>query len=95
MTIQQDPANPAAQLPPLPEPAVDGTKYHEELKVCYTGRVHFTAEQMLAYGRLVAQECARMCDSRVTGESGMGREDFENRMCAKGIRTRFGLESGA
>ena len=44
-------ANGAAELPPLPEPAIDGTVMHPELKICYTAPVHFTADQMQAYAR--------------------------------------------
>ncbi|GEM_PF-6236896 len=47
-------ANKAAEegeLPVLPEPAIDGTKYHEELKICYTGPIHYTADQMREYAR--------------------------------------------
>ena len=37
-------------LADLPEPEVEGGIYHEEHKIMYNGPVHFTKEQMLAYG---------------------------------------------
>lgn len=40
-----------AELPELPEPEVDGSVYHEALKICVIGKVHYTADQMHAYAR--------------------------------------------
>ena len=38
-------------LPELPEPTIDGTVYHQVHKICYTAPVHFTADQVRAYGQ--------------------------------------------
>lgn len=44
------------------------------------------------FAKLVAQHereaCAKVCDSRITDETGMQREDYENRQCAIAIRAR-------
>lgn len=47
------PAQPAAagELPELPEPTIEGSVMHAELKICYRAPVHFTADQMRAYAR--------------------------------------------
>jgi hypothetical protein len=34
------------------------------------------------------EECAKVCDNRITNEAGMQREDYENRQCAAAIRAR-------
>jgi len=39
----------AGELPPLPEPTIEGSVMHPELKICYRAPVHFTADQMRAY----------------------------------------------
>lgn len=44
-------AAPSGDLPPLPEPTIEGSVMHEELKICYRAPVHFTADQMQAYAR--------------------------------------------
>lgn len=50
----------ADELPPLPEPTIDGSVMHPELKICYLAPVHFTSEQMREYARaaLAAQTAA-------------------------------------
>ena len=48
------PAAANGALPELPEPTIDGTVYHTEHKICYVAPVHFTADQMRAYGKACA-----------------------------------------
>lgn len=50
-------AAPSGDLPPLPEPTIEGSVMHEELKICYRAPVHFTADQMQAYaGAAIAHQ---------------------------------------
>lgn len=45
------------------------------------------AEDAFVIGRAAGLEAAvRVCAARITGESGRGREDHENRQCAAAIR---------
>jgi hypothetical protein len=46
---------PAQADVPLPEPDVDGTVQHPELKICYTAPVHYTAEKMRQYAEAYAK----------------------------------------
>lgn len=45
-------------LPPLPEPTIEGTVMHPELKICYLAPVHFTADQMQAYAHAAIAHAA-------------------------------------
>ncbi len=49
-------------------------------------------EALETFAALIAaherEECAKVCDNRITNEAGMQREDYENRQCAAAIRAR-------
>lgn len=53
----------------MPEPLIEGSKYHPELKIMYRGMVHFTAEQMESYAaakvREALEEAAKAAESCV------------------------------
>jgi hypothetical protein len=66
-------------LPPMPE---DALMFSEGYGPTYS------AEQMQAYarayGRMVQERCAALCDARVMGDG--NREDEEAKRCAAAIR---------
>ena len=47
---------------------------------------HFEVFVSVSQRNQVLEEAAKMCDSRITNEIGMQREDYENRQCAIAIR---------
>ena len=80
---------PADGMPPLPEPFM---ALHEDVAPV----VHQAwADQMLAYGRLVAQECAKLCDGLTTALDNGGnpyRREALASQCAAAIRKKYNLE---
>jgi hypothetical protein len=55
------------ELPPLPEPTIEGSVMHPDLKICYRAPVHFTAEQMEEHARAaVAAYSARQAQAAPT-----------------------------
>jgi hypothetical protein len=77
--IAARPAAPAPQavvvppeLPPLPDPTIEGTKYHPEHKICYSALVHFTADQMRAYAEEAV--AAALASSPVAQQQGIELE---------------------
>lgn len=60
-------AQPVGQLPELPEATIEGSVMHQELKICYWTVIHYTADQMRAYGQACA-EAARQPAPVLTDE---------------------------
>ena len=80
------------ELPELPPPAIHGMLYpnHPGFECPNL----YTAAQMQAYGRACAaaalEAASKVCEARVVNESGMNRENFEVRQCARAIRALMG-----
>lgn len=59
----------------------------------------YTAAQMREHEARVRaeamEEAAKACEARITNESGMNREDYENRQCALRIRSLINKEAGS
>jgi hypothetical protein len=74
-------------MPPLPKPAGN----EERSAWPGLGRKDFTADQVLAYGRLCAEECAKSIDADLFGvTNGGARNSLKN--AAASIRKRFNLD---
>lgn len=41
--------------PKMPEPEVNGSVMHPELKICYTAPIHYTREQMETYAEAIQE----------------------------------------
>jgi len=70
-------------MPPLPKPLAVGVWG-------YTEPTTYTKDQMLAYGRLVAQECIGICKDQACGGSAFNNAAEH---ISQAISKRFGLEA--
>ncbi len=70
-------------MPPLPKPFVPGDEFNP--------RDYFVADQMLAYGRLCAEECARSIEADLFGVTNGGARN-SLKSAAASIRARFNPE---
>lgn len=53
------------QLPPLPEPDIEGTAYDKNLKICYVAKVNFSEAKLREYGAACAGQSKRLLDALV------------------------------